>query len=161
MNIDPTNDAHPPPGIPPLALLGVIALLMWLLARVLPRFAFELPWRATWSLALAVTGLAMVLAGVVPFRRADTTVNPRKPGSASSLVTRGIYAWSRNPMYVGMLLVLAGWGAWLSNGLGLLLGPVTFFLYLDRRQVPGEERALSQVFGDRYREYSRHVRRWL
>jgi protein-S-isoprenylcysteine O-methyltransferase Ste14 len=161
MSTDPTNDPYPSPGIPPLAVAGILALLMWLLARVLPHFALQWPSRTTWSLALAVTGLAMVLAGVVPFRRADTTVDPRQPGKSSALVTRGIYARTRNPMYVGMLLVLLGWGAFLSNGLGLALGPAAFFLYVNHRQIPAEERALSQAFGDAYREYARRVRRWL
>jgi protein-S-isoprenylcysteine O-methyltransferase Ste14 len=88
-------------------------------------------------------------------------VDPTRPERASALVTTGIYSVTRNPMYVGMLLVLVAWGLFLASAAGLILAPVAFALYLDRVQIPREERALANAFGDGYRAYASRVRRWL
>ncbi len=87
-------------------------------------------------------------------------MNPIKPGAASSLVTGGVFRFTRNPMYLSLLLYLLAWTAYLSNWLALLLVPV-FVLYINQLQIKPEERALSALFGSEYASYKARVRRWL
>lgn len=145
--------------IPPVAALLVIAAAMWAAARVLPAFNMSQALRLSLSAALAALGVAVALAGVLSFRRAKTTVNPLQPG-ASSLVSTGVYAFTRNPMYVGMAAVLVGWAIYLSSP-ACLLGPVVFVAYLTRFQIIPEERVLAGLFGESFAEYRKRVRRWL
>jgi protein-S-isoprenylcysteine O-methyltransferase Ste14 len=105
-------------------------------------------------------GVAVAVAGVISFRRAETTVNPLKPESATSLVSTGVFAVTRNPMYLGLLLALVGWAMYLAAPVPLI-GPVGFWLYIDRFQIVPEERALKKLFGNHFDEYAANVRRWL
>lgn len=146
--------------IPPPLVGGACALAMYLAALPPADLALPRSLRLALALGFAAAGLAVDLAGLIAFRRARTTVNPLRPGSASSLVREGIYRRSRNPMYLGMLLVLAGWAAWLANPLALL-GLPAFVLYIGRFQIVPEERALSQRFGAEFERYRAQVRRWL
>jgi protein-S-isoprenylcysteine O-methyltransferase Ste14 len=148
-------------GIPPLALAGLLAVLMWLCARALPQAGLPLPWRGLVCAATAVAGLVLCTLGVLPFQRAGTTVDPTRPERASALVTTGIYSVTRNPMYLGMLLAIVAWGFWLANAVALILAPLAFVLYIDRVQIPREERALATAFGSDYTGYASRVRRWL
>lgn len=96
----------------------------------------------------------------IRFRRANTTVNPLKPQAASSLVTAGIYRYTRNPMYLGLLFLLVAWAVLLSSPFALL-GPVAFVTYISRFQIVPEERVLAALFGAEYAAYQAGVRRWL
>ena len=100
--------------VPPVAVVVVTAALMWLVARAVPVFEFVFPARDVFALSLAVAGAVVSLSAVVLFKRAKTTVNPLKPDSSSSLVSSSVYAFSRNPMYLGFLLIVAGWAVFLS-----------------------------------------------
>jgi len=148
-------------GIPPLVLAGLLAVLMWLAARAFPQAVLPLPWRGLVCAAAGAAGLAICALGVLPFRRAGTTVDPTRPERASALVTTGVYSMTRNPMYLGMLLVIVAWGLCLANTVGLILAPLVFVLYIDRVQIPREERALAAAFGSDYTGYASRVRRWL
>ncbi len=83
-----------------------------------------------------------------------------RPGSASTLVTTGLHARSRNPMYVGQVLVLAGWGVGLRTGL-VVHALLVQVLWLTWLQIVPEERALQARFGEAYTAYRQRVRRWL
>lgn len=146
--------------IPPPAVALVTALLMWLVSRTIPALDFVFPARRVFAIGLAAIGVATAISGVITFRRARTTVNPLKPESASSLVNWGVYTVTRNPMYLGLLLVLAGWAIFLSNVLGFALLPA-FVLYINRFQITPEERALTSLFGQDFAAYQSRVRRWL
>lgn len=114
-----------------------------------------------WSaIAVAALGACFCIAGVVSFRRAKTTVNPLRPGTASSLVDSGIYRFTRNPMYLGFALFLAAWAAYLASP-AALLGVAAFVLYIDRLQIQPEERALSALFGEAFERYRKRVRKWI
>lgn len=147
------------PKVPPLALTGVFAALMWAAARWLPG-SFALPHRGWIAMALAFSGIAVALAGIRLFRRAGTTVNPLAPDQASSLVVAGIYRYTRNPMYLGFALFLAAWGIWLANMFALAL-VAAFVWYMNRHQVAAEEQALRTRFGEEYDQYMQRVRRWI
>lgn len=112
------------------------------------------------ALALACLGLAIDVVGVLSFRRQRTTVNPMRPANSTALVTSGIYRFTRNPMYVGMAVLLTGWAAWLGTPLALV-GVAAFVLWITRFQIIPEERVLSRLFGADFDVYRAQVRRWL
>ena len=145
--------------IPPPIVAILVAAMMWLASRV-PALRLEIPARRMIAACLAALGVAVAIAGVISFRRAHTTVNPLKPQSTSSLVQSGVYRFSRNPMYVGMLLVLLGWAVLLSNLLALVIVPA-FVLYMNRFQIGPEETVLARMFGGEYETYRSRVRRWI
>lgn len=146
--------------IPPVALALLVGAAMWSVAVWVPGLAGPLPRLPAVALLLVLAGAFVALLGVASFRRAKTTVNPTTPGAASALVDSGIYRYSRNPMYLGLLLVLAGWGLWLAHALALL-GLPAFVMYMNRFQIAPEERALTAVFGDAFSAYRQKVRRWI
>lgn len=146
--------------VPPVLLLALLAAGMYGLARVLPAWTFAVPARAVAGVALAGLGGAVGLAGVVAFRRSRTTVNPHTPGKASSVVTHGVYRWTRNPMYLGLLLALAGWAIFLANAATLAALPA-FVAWLNRFQIQPEERILAAKFGAPFTAYMAAVPRWL
>jgi len=125
-----------------------------------PFFDFELPWRELAAGMLLIAALIIGLPAVLGFRRAKTTVNPLKPDAASALVVRGVYRWTRNPMYLAMLLLLIAWVCIVSNWAALAMLPL-FVAYLNRFQIGPEERALQARFGAEFESYRRQVRRWL
>lgn len=146
--------------VPPPAVLLVVGLLMWIAARLAPVFSYALPARTALAVLLGLAGVGLGVAGALRFRRAGTTINPMKPDSTSSLVDSGVYRYTRNPIYLGDLLVLIGWGIWLSNALAVLLAFV-FVPYIARFQIAPEERALHERFGAAYDAYRSRVRRWI
>ena len=147
-------------AVPPVALVVIAAALMWTASLAVPVFDFALPGGPTFWVGLTLMGALTCLAGVASFRAKNTTVNPMKPRSTSSLVVSGIYRHSRNPMYLGFLLILLGWAAFLSNVSAFLVLPA-FVSYMNRFQISPEERALDSLFGRAYAEYRTAVRRWL
>jgi protein-S-isoprenylcysteine O-methyltransferase Ste14 len=146
--------------IPPPAVAFVMAVSMWLVFKAALSFAFFLPAHGVVAILFAAAGFIMSISGIVTFRHARTTVNPAKPELSSSLVTWGVYTITRNPMYLGLLLILSGWGIFLSNALSFLFLPV-YVVYINRFQIKPEERTLTALFGQDYVAYQRRVRRWI
>jgi len=145
--------------VPPPAVVLIMAVGMWLTARAAAAFDFAFPAHTWVAAGLVATGFLTGMTGVVTFRKARTTTNPMKPG-ASSLVTWGIYTLSRNPMYLGGLIMLLGWAIGLSNAVAFLFLPA-YVLYINRFQIAPEERALTSLFGATYVAYQARARRWL
>ena len=145
--------------VPPPALVVVMAVFMWLLSRATPSLHVDVPWHNWLAIFLVSVGFLTGLSGVATFRIAKTTVDPTKP-RASSLVTWGVYTISRNPMYLGGLIMLLGWAIFLSNALAFLFLPV-YVLYLNRFQIAPEERVLRSLFGETYVAYQARAGRWL
>ncbi len=117
-------------------------------------------WRLPAALAHAAAGLALELPAAWGFVRARTTVNPLRPERTAVLVTTGLHAWSRNPMYVGQALLVAAWSAWRAHPIAWL-APVAYVAWVTRFQVRVEERVLAARFGAAYEAYRQRVRRWL
>lgn len=142
--------------LPPPAAMLLCGLLM--AACGLPENrGFGWHWLALLPLS---AGLAVMLAAVRRFRRHRTTVNPFTPDKSSHLVQDGIFRYSRNPMYLGMALLLAAWAVWLAQ-VCAVPGIALFAAYIQIFQIRREEQALSALFGDTYRDYCRRTRRWL
>ena len=146
--------------VPPLVVLLFVAALMGLVSRAAPAASFPAPARQAIALGLAAVGIGIAVAGIVSFRIAKTTVNPLNPAAATALVTSGVYQLTRNPMYLGALILLIGWAVFLTNALGFILVPA-FVLYLNRYQIVPEERALASLFASEFTAYCARVRRWL
>ena len=146
--------------IPPAVIGVVLGAAMAATSHFTPAFGFAVPAGRFIAAGLAVAGVGIAILGVVSFRRAGTTVNPLQPAAASQLVVSGIYRWTRNPMYLGMLLVLLGWGVFLGNVLAFI--PAAAFIPLiNRLQIGPEERILAATFGPAFTAYQSAVRRWL
>jgi protein-S-isoprenylcysteine O-methyltransferase Ste14 len=133
---------------------------MWTVARVPPILQLPKIVRLLVVAVLGAIGVVVALSGVLSFRRARTTVNPLKPETSAALVSTGVYSFTRNPMYLGMVLVLFAWAVYLSSILSLA-GPAFFALYITRFQIVPEERVLGGLFGPSFVEYKKRVRRWL
>ena len=110
------------------------------------------------GLLLVVAGLALDFWSVGLFRRAGTSPLPFRP--ASAFVATGPYRFTRNPMYLGMTLLLAGVGLLLGRAWIALAAPVAAG-FLQLYAIPREERYLERTFGESYRQYRGQVRRWL
>lgn len=109
---------------------------------------------------LLVVGLLLMLVAAGQFIAAKTTINPMRPARASNLITTGVFAISRNPIYLADLLLLAALAVWLGNAFNVALLAL-FVWYLDRFQIAPEECALRDKFGAAYDAYCSRVRRWL
>jgi protein-S-isoprenylcysteine O-methyltransferase Ste14 len=145
--------------VPPVAWFALAALVMGLLARLLPGGTFGFPGQLLVASMVLLAGGLVGLAGVRAFLRAGTSANPLRPEQASRLVAEGIYRHSRNPMYLALLLALAAWGIWLGSVPALLVLP-GFVLVMNRLQIQPEEQALARLFGAHYLDYRHRVRRW-
>lgn len=148
---------------PPLLFLGAL-LLGFAMDHVVPMtFPIGRPGVGHWIGAyvaggLIVLGLAVFVAAVRGFARAGTPVPGTRPTSA--LVTTGIHGWSRNPIYVGTLLVYVGVGLIVrSSWILILVLPVA--VTMRYAVVALEEAYLEERFGDAYRAYKARVRRWV
>lgn len=147
--------------VPPAALAVLAVILMLALGSVLPQFMYALPYKEVVAALLGVVGIFVAVAGVYAFRRLKTTVNPTRPGNATSLAVDGIYRWTRNPMYLGILFCLIACGIYLANVVALLVVPAAFVIYMNVFQIKPEEEALALIFGETYVRYQASVRRWL
>ncbi len=146
--------------IPPVAQGIIAAALTWLCSEFVPLYKLNIPHQIVAASILFFSGGVVALLGVYAFRKMSTTVDPRYPDKASSLVVIGIYRYSRNPMYLGILLVLLGWALFLGAISGLII-PVVFVVAINQLQIKPEEQALKDKFKDSYISYTKSVRRWI
>ena len=141
----------------PLLILVVLLALAWLIDLLLPTPLGQ--WGLQWlGLALLLAGGLLLILAAGLFRVRGTTVDPTR--SPDLLVTDGLYRLSRNPMYLGMLLVLVGFALWRDSWLALLC-PLAFFLYMSQVVIPREERMVESRFAEQFQAYRQRTRRWL
>ena len=137
--------------------------LMWVAMHFVPVVeatdGWALPQRVFMDLGYQLSALS-VIAAMLAFMRSRTTINPLHPERASVLVTDGIYRYSRNPMYLSLLLLLLGHAFEIWNW-PAFAGPLLYAAYMTRFQIWPEERILAQLFGEDYLRYKKRVRRWL
>jgi protein-S-isoprenylcysteine O-methyltransferase Ste14 len=153
--------------IPPPIVGAFLAGAMWVVARMLSVSQISEPvlktsenLRIAVALAFVALGIFLMALGVLAFRRAKTTTSAVRPQTVSSLVTRSVYRYTRNPMYLGDAIVLVGFAVYLAAPLAFF-GPVVFILFVTRFQISPEERALRERFGREFLEYQEKVRRWI
>jgi protein-S-isoprenylcysteine O-methyltransferase Ste14 len=135
--------------------LGLV-LFWW----ILPDLTFKFFGQIFVSIILVVVGIAIVLIAIRRFYEVDTTVLPDEMDSSSALVIGGIFKISRNPMYLGMAAVIAGFGVGLGTWVTLpILG--LFVFWITENQIKPEEHALIKIFGSEFEDYKSKVRRWI
>lgn len=144
--------------IPPPLAFAIAAVGMWLIGSNVETGHFS--YQTVVGSLIIVLGLGIVIVSLRQFAVAGTTPNPMQPKEASQLVTSGIYSISRNPMYVGDAIMLAGLLIWIGSALNFV-PLIVFIAYIDRFQIAAEEKALMAIFGERYVAYRREVGRWL
>jgi protein-S-isoprenylcysteine O-methyltransferase Ste14 len=146
--------------IPPMLLAVLLVPAMWGLSHCEPQLAVPAAARIAAALLISVAGGSFITLGMLAFRRFKTTLDPTRPGRASSFVSSGVYQFTRNPMYLGASMLLVAWAVFLAAPWAFS-GPVFFCLYINRFQIEPEERILAGLFGEEYSRYLGSVRRWL
>ncbi|MEZ8312632.1 isoprenylcysteine carboxylmethyltransferase family protein [Vibrio splendidus] len=146
--------------VPPAALFIIVFVASYFCAQQLRQGTLALPY------GMVVLGVGIILSGVIgisgiwEFRKQKTTVNPIKVETASAVVDSGIFGYTRNPMYLGLFILLFCFGYFFQNLFSVLLSFV-FVIYMNQFQIKPEERALEQLFGAEYVDYKQKVRRWI
>jgi protein-S-isoprenylcysteine O-methyltransferase Ste14 len=143
--------------VPPVYMFIAI-MLMTVLHRRMPLATVIGPPHIWAGAIIAALGLALSAAGIIAFRLHKTSTQPFRPSSA--LVQTGVYTISRNPMYLGITLILLGLGVYFGSLSALLAVPL-FPLVIDRLFVRAEEQMLIETFGTAYIDYQHKVRRWI
>jgi protein-S-isoprenylcysteine O-methyltransferase Ste14 len=146
---------RPLPPILFLMILGLMGLMHYLLGGAL---WLSPPWTLI-GIGPVVLGFGLGFWGIFRFRSHHTKPRPGK-GNATALVTDGPYRFTRNPMYLGMTLVLLGAGL-LIGSISALLGPLLFIPLITQMWIVREECWMAEAFGENYAEYRNRVRRWL
>jgi len=146
--------------VPPVIVMFLLAWVMWMIASFNTWASLPVPAKEIVALVMGLLGSALIVAGAAEFRSVKTTVNPLTPELATSIVTKGIYRYSRNPMYLGFLIMLGAWGVFLENVVAIALVPI-FVGHMNRFQIIPEEKALLAQFGDDYIHYLESTPRWL
>jgi len=144
--------------LPPLVML-VFGGLMYLLDRFLPVGEFDFFGRRSMGTMVLILGFLIMVIAILQFFKKKTTTDPLHPEKANHLVTTGIFQYTRNPMYLAMLLFLIAFGLRLGNAFNTLLA-AGFVYYMNHFQIKHEEKALTEKFGKEYLLYLKAVRRW-
>lgn len=148
--------------IPPDFVLLACGILIWLSAKYLAIFSFSFAGQGLFSGIAIVTGLAVIFWGNGTLSNHRTTGHPGRHALAGvrCLVTKGPYRFSRNPIYLGMVMLLIGWLLLWSNWLGTVI-IAAFILFITKFQIRPEEKALEHHFHSAYLAYKSRVRRWI
>ena len=143
--------------IPPIYLLSTL-ILMWVLQRYVPIYNYVQPPLAYAGIVVIFFGIAMTVISAGVFMKVDTGIEPFD--EAKVLVTSGFYRFTRNPMYIGMFLMLLGM-AFMFGDLSALFPIPVFFIIIRNNFVLGEERFCEAAFGQAFLDYKSKVRRWI
>ena len=144
--------------IPPPVITLIGALLIYYSSPFFPYFT--LPAFNALPILSLVSGIAVIVFAIKSFKDYKTTINPLKPETASSLVTNGVFKYTRNPMYLGLLLILI-YLSLIFNVVGGCLVSLGFIIYITKFQIIPEEVAMEKLFGNQFLEYKQQVRRWI
>ncbi|WP_319554015.1 isoprenylcysteine carboxylmethyltransferase family protein [Vibrio sp.] len=146
--------------VPPVAVFLLVVLLMYWLKGLTPNFMITVPFVEFVVAILTLSSGFIGIAGLYEFRKLKTTVNPVKPEFATTVVSSGVFAYTRNPMYVALLLLIIALGLWWQH-LSVILCGALFISYMNRYQIKPEEHVLERLFGEDYLKYKNRVRRWV
>jgi protein-S-isoprenylcysteine O-methyltransferase Ste14 len=144
--------------IPPPIIALLFIIVTYLSSLVIAPFKFSN--QSLMSCLIFLLGLVCVLSAMRQFKQKNTIINPMTPQKTTTLVVDGIFNYSRNPMYLGLLLVLTSSGIYFGAWLSLLLVPIFYFLITTLQIIP-EEEAMLELFGESFVEYTKKVRRWI
>ncbi|MFV1449459.1 isoprenylcysteine carboxylmethyltransferase family protein [Maribacter sp. HS] len=145
--------------VPPVIVFLCFGSIMYLLDLLLPIGYFDFFGRLMLAKFLVGIGMVIALLALIQFKLAKTTVDPTKPYKAQSLVVSGVFKFSRNPMYLALLLILLALGIFLGNAFNTLVA-AGFVAYMNRFQIIPEEQILLNKFGRSFKDYCILTRRW-
>lgn len=145
--------------LPPIIVALIFGLFMFVLAQFLPVGYFDFFGRKVLIFGFLLAALLIGVVALIQFYRAKTTIKPMDVSKVTRLVTNGIFHYTRNPMYLALLLVLLAWGFWLGNAFNSLIA-AGFVSYMNTFQILPEEQVLTGRFGKEYQQYLTQVRRW-
>lgn len=144
--------------VPPPVLLGIAIALSYVISVQFPILQFT-------DVSISFAGIIFITAGISLFlwaikllRKHRTTLRPH--GKPSKLITYGPYRLSRNPIYLGFLMISIGTVLLFANVLAFA-GPIIFFVFISTFVIPMEESMLTKVFGKSYKSYNKKIRRWI
>ena len=120
----------------------------------------QIPFQNLISIFILSMGILILLNPVLKFKKSKTTINPIKFKKVNKLVTSGIYKYSRNPMYLGLLMIVVSSSIFYLN-IYSILTPLFFYLWINRFQIKREEVFLTEKFGEDYLSYKKKTRRWI
>lgn len=146
--------------IPPVVVFLICIGLMWAIHTLIPNQSLLFDYSMHTVFSLMIAGGSVGILGVIEFARKSTTVNPHKPENTKELVRSGIYNYSRNPMYLGLLITLISPVLYWGNPFTFVVLPI-FIWFLNEFQIKPEEEMMERKFGDEFREYKKEVRRWI
>lgn len=146
--------------VPPAVVTFVFIVLMYFVSSIFSFLNIDFMFQIFLSVETAVSGFVLIVAGSYVFNEKKTSINPLKPQSATSLVTNGVYKFTRNPMYLGIVIILFAWLLFLGNILNIV-NIVLFVLYMNKYQIIPEEKALEKLFNEEYLSYKAKVKRWI
>ena len=144
--------------IPPPLIAMLCVLIIFLSKSIFPSFVFS--YKLQLGIFVSTIGFLLLTVSIKSFIDNKTTINPLNLKKSTYLVTSGVFRFSRNPMYLGMLLFLLG-TAIILNIIGGLIISILFIFYMNFFQIIPEEKALQNLFGKNYRNYRKTVRRWI
>ena len=144
--------------IPPPILALVMIVLIYLSSFFIESTTFN--YQGSLSVLVLILGLACAIPSFKLFAIYKTTISPLKPSDATALVTEGMYRYSRNPMYLGLLLWTIASTIWFGTWFGIIIN-ILFIFLINFLQIIPEEEALFEIFGEEYEEYKKNVRRWI
>ena len=144
--------------IPPPLIAMLCVLIIFLSKSIFPSFVFS--YKLQLGIFVSTIGFLLLIISIKSFIDNKTTINPLNLKKSTYLVTSGVFRFSRNPMYLGMLLFLLG-AAIILNIIGGLIISILFIFYMNFFQIIPEEKALENLFGKNYRNYRKTVRRWI
>jgi len=145
--------------IPPVQII-VCAGLMLSLKSFFPQYHFYLTFNFPIIIILVASASIIGILALYGFHKHKTTFHPHTPEKTSTVVDSGIYAYSRNPMYLALVLILLALALYLKNLTCFTIIPM-FIWYITRYQIKPEEETLDKLFPNNYQTYRNKVRRWL
>ena len=143
--------------IPP-PIVTIVFLFVIFFTKDLFRFSVTLP--SSLGFIIIFAGLVIIFIAARQFKAANTTINPIKPENAPVLVSKGIFSYSRNPMYLGMLLIIIGFSI-IHNLMAVLVIMPLWVIYISNFQIIPEEEAMEILFKEDFLNYCKKTRRWI
>ena len=144
--------------IPPPLVALTFGFLVNYSKNIFPKI--EIGWGSVVGAVMIIVGLIIIISAIIQFKKNKTTITPLNPSGATKLIVHGIYKFSRNPMYLGLSLILSGISI-IQNPIGGLLFVPSFILYITHFQIIPEESAMLALFKDDFVKYKENVRRWI
>ena len=144
--------------IPPPILVLILVSFNYFSSKKID--LFNLPYQNLISILILLIGMLILINPIFKFIKSKTTIDPIKFKKVNKLITTGIYKYSRNPMYLGLLMIVTSTSLFYLNIFSITT-PILFYFWINRFQIKREEIFLTEKFGKEYSLYKAKTRRWL